>query len=127
MSDSPKFTVVDRRKFRAEEENASEPVSSVSVASPPAPTVEESPNPPRLTLVEPVQREPEAVQQPEHVRAGVAVADLPEEEDVLDEAGPATTVEEASFQKEAYEKAAERLEDVVRAESGRTSFGKDRL
>ena len=112
MSDSPKFTVVDRRKFRAEDENASEPVGGT-----PAPSVEEAANPPRLTLVEPVQREPEAVQQPEPIHAPVAVADLPDEEDVLDEAGPAPTAEEASFQKIAYEKAAERLEDLVRAQN----------
>ena len=120
MSDTPKFTVVDRRKFREEDETNSE-------AGSPAPATEEAAAPaaPRLTLVEPPHKDPEAVRQPEPVHAPVAVADIPdayEEEDLAGEAGatdlpPAPTDEEARFQKMAYEKAAERLEDLVRAQN----------
>jgi len=111
MSDSPKFTVVDRRKFRAEDDNGSE-----TAASTPAP-VEEPAAAPRLTLVEPVQKQAEPIQEPEPGLSPVAVADLPDEEDRLEEAGPVPTAEEVSFQKAAYEKAAERLEDLVRAQN----------
>lgn len=114
MSDSPKFTVVDRRKFRAEEETSSEPSPSEPRQSEPAAAAETSaPAAPRLTLVEPSTHA-----EPEPIHAPVAVADLPEEE-VFDEAElpPAPSAEEASFQKAAYEKAAERLEDLVRAQN----------
>ena len=112
MSDSPKFTVVDRRKFRAEEETSSESTPSESTVSAPA-AGESAPSAPRLTLVEPVSKV-----EPEPVHAPVAVAELPEE-DGLEEADlpPAPTAEEASFQKIAFEKAAERLEDLVRAQN----------
>ena len=107
MSDSPKFTVVDRRKFRAEEETTSEPTPS-------APSSEESaPAAPRLTLVDPVFQA-----QPEPIHAPVAVAELPEEEAFEEtDLPPAPSAEEALFQKAAYEKAAERLEDLVRAQN----------
>jgi hypothetical protein len=118
MSDTPKFTVVDRRKFREDDE------TSVEAASP-APAIEEAavPAAPRLTLVESPHKEPEAVRQPEPVHAPVAVADeldgelSVEEDSEATELPPAPTDEEARFQKMAYEKAAERLEDLVRAQN----------
>ncbi len=108
MSDTPKFTVVDRRKFRAEEDSN----NTQAVAAP------EPAAAPRLTLVEPAQREPEpqAAIEAEETSAPAAVAELPEEEE-SEEAGPAPTAEEVAFQKTAYEKAAERLEDLVKAQN----------
>jgi len=130
MSDTPKFTVVDRRKLR--ENDDFEPVAEKASPAPVTPLAEEpvaKPVPvpsaaPRLTLVE----------------APVAVVDEPEVEDPdealdeelgrfteaqagefgdEDEAGlpPVPTVEEARFQLATYEKAAERLDDLVLAQN----------
>jgi hypothetical protein len=107
MSDTPKFTVVDRRKFRAEEEFSPEtkPSAPPSEAAAPAAT-------PRLTLVEPAAARQEAA---------VAVAEEPEPDvpGQFDEAQlpPAPTSEEIHFQEAAYDKAAERLDDLVRAQN----------
>jgi len=102
MSDTPKFTVVDRRKFRADEEFSTEtkPTAPAAEAAEPAAA-------PRLTLVEPVAARQEAA---------VAVAEEPEP---FDEAQlpPAPTSEESHFQKAAYDTAAERLDDLVRAQN----------
>ena len=114
MTDTPKFTVVDRRKFRGEEESTS---SSEPTPSAPTPEAAEAPAKPapRLTLVEPVQ--PQA----SPAAAPVAVAEEPEieVEDGIDDPQlpPAPTAEEAQFQKAAYDKAAERLDDLVRAQN----------
>lgn len=106
MTDTPKFTVVDRRKFRGEEENLPE----ATPAAPESPVTAAKPAP-RLTLVEPVQP----------AQAPVAVADEPaiEAEDGIDDVQlpPAPSAEEAQFQKAAYDKAAERLDDLVRAQN----------
>jgi hypothetical protein len=112
MTDTPKFTVVDRRKFRGEEEST--PISETTPSAPKPETSEAAAKPaPRLTLVEPVQ--PQAI-------APVAVVD--EEPEIGAESGsgdpplpPAPTAEEAQFQKAAYDKAAERLDDLVRAQN----------
>ena len=111
MTDTPKFTVVDRRKFRGEEENI--PSSEITPSAPKPETSEAAAKPtPRLTLVEPVQS-PAA--------APVAVAEEPEieAEDGSDDPQlpPAPSAEEAQFQKAAYDKAAERLDDLVRAQN----------
>lgn len=107
MSDTPKFTVVDRRKFRADEESSpsteSKSTQVEETAAPPSPG-------PRL--VEPVQP---AAAKPEPAAQTVAVA----EEDFGDEPQlpPAPTEEESRFQKVAYDQSAERLEDLVRAQN----------
>jgi len=111
MTDTPKFTVVDRRKFRAEEENAPSSETAPSAPTPEASEAVAKPAP-RLTLVEPVQ--PQAI-------APVAVAEEPEieAEDGSEDPQlpPAPTAEEAHFQKAAYDKGAERLDDLVRAQN----------
>jgi len=109
MSDTPKFTVVDRRKFRGDEEAAS---TADSPESAPTPIAEKSaPSaPPRLTLVEPVQKE-------EPAEASVAVADEPEESLTDPELPPAPSTEETRFQKLAYDQAADRLDDLIRAQN----------
>jgi len=114
MSDTPKFTVVDRRKFHADDEATtnSEPVTAKPTPEPEA----AAPKPdsgPRLKLVEPVHQ---ASAKPEPSEPTVAVAD---ESDDFDESQlpPLPTAEESSFQKTAYEQAAERLNDLVRAQN----------
>lgn len=112
MSDTPKFTVVDRRKFRAEEDASSTQDSTPEVKSEP----ESSGAPksaPRLTLVEPVAPKLEPV-------TAVAVADEPETglEDLDDpQLPPAPSEEELRFQMLAYEQAAERIDNLVRAQN----------
>jgi hypothetical protein len=117
MTDTPKFTVVDRRKFRGEDDSAPstttpeavEPVSKT--AEPVAKTSEPAAKAaPRLTLVEPAQAQPVAVaeaEEPETDSDGYGDPQLP----------PAPTAEESRFQQAAYEKAAERLDDLVRAQN----------
>jgi hypothetical protein len=125
MTDTPKFTVVDRRKFRGEESES----SVATVPEPPAASSESVAEKPRLTLVETPARA--AVAEPEQAAEGelesglhpIAVAD--EEEAYADEDSeisgsnlpPAPSPEEFSFQKAAYDKAAERLEDLIRAQN----------
>jgi hypothetical protein len=120
MTDTPKFTVVDRRKFRAEDDDLSP--RPQSTATTPAPeSVETAAKPaPRLTLVEPPSSQtsqPQATAAP----APVAVAEEPEvgREEALDDAPlpPAPSAEESRFQKAAYDKSAERLDDLVRAQN----------
>jgi hypothetical protein len=106
--ETPRFTVVDRRKFRSEDETPAEPKAST-----PAPTPIESAEPveparPRLTLVEPPTP---------HQPTPIAIAEEPEETLQEPELPPAPSPEEAHFQKAAYEVAAQRLEDLVRAQN----------
>jgi hypothetical protein len=125
MTDTPKFTVVDRRKFRDAGENAESSLvddakTSPSEVSKPveAEAKTEAKAGPRLTLVEPPQPKTAAA-----VAEPLTLADEaePEEEfaDEFEEAKlpPAPSAEEASFQKTAYEKAAERIDDLVRAQN----------
>ena len=111
MSDTPKFTVVDRRKFHADDDSSP---STESKASTTAVETEEpvskSSSGPRLTLVEPAQ------QAAPKSEPAVAVA---EETDVLDEPQlpPAPSAEESRFQKVAYDQSAERLDDLIRAQN----------
>lgn len=140
MTDTPKFTVVDRRKFRdAEEDAPSTPSTPAAEAAKPEAQAEtrietradsradskaEAKAGPRLTLVEPSQP-----------KTATAVAEASESdsesalgiEDELTEAfdedfeqvqmPPAPTPEESRFQKAAYEKSAERIDDLVRAQN----------
>jgi Domain of unknown function (DUF1844) len=125
MSDTPKFTVVDRRKFRADEDSSPSTESkSTAAEESAAPPTSPSPGPPSPgpaspgpaspgpRLVEPIQ----SVAKPEPPAQTVAVA---EEEDFGDEAQlpPAPTEEESRFQKTAYDQAAERLDNLVRAQN----------
>jgi hypothetical protein len=107
MSDTPKFTVVDRRKFRGDEESSPSTESNTSTPSEaPVPS-----SPARLTLVEPVH-------QPVAETPAVAVIDPAEgEQDEDAHLPPAPTAEESLFQKAAYEQAASRLDDLVRAQN----------
>src|SRR5271168_4397524 len=117
MSDTPKFTVVDRRKLRTEEDSAPAPDSSI--AAPPQETAEPadkaqpSTGPamgPRL-----VETNPHAAAKPEPTAQSVAIA----EEDLADapELPPAPSAEESRFQKVAYDQSVERLDDLIRAQN----------
>jgi len=108
MTETPKFTVVDRRKFRAEEDSPESTPSEPSI--PAAVVVEGGPKPasPRLTLVEPAHAVAAALE-PEAEEMGTFDEDegLP----------PAPTAEESRFQQVQYEQAAERLDTLVRSQN----------
>lgn len=97
MSDTPKFTVIDRRKIKAEEESANTPAAA---PEPPA----EAPAPgagPRLVVNEPrsVGQEP------------------PEPETQMPAMPPPPSAQESSAQKSAYDASAQRLDDLIRAQN----------
>jgi hypothetical protein len=98
MSDTPKFTVIDRRKFKADEEEANrETAAGAETKTEPA----ETGGGPRLVVNE-SRQEPEPVE-----AAQDAEVELP----------PAPTAEESKEQKMAYDASAQRLEDIVRAQN----------
>ena len=99
MSDTPKFEVIDRRKFKAEEEQDSN-------AARPAPSTPPEPGGgPRLVVSEPKQES--APVESREVEAEEALPEMP----------PAPTAEESSEQKVAYDASAQRLEDLIRAQN----------
>lgn len=127
MTDTPKFTVVDRRKFRDGGADESSPtqaqaetpsnVTTMPIPETAKPAASEAAAPetkaeskPRLTLVEPPSRTGEAEGLEE------AHGSFGEEGDEMDLPG-APTVEEMREMKTAYEDAAERIDDLVRAQN----------
>jgi len=105
MSDTPKFEVIDRRKYKAEEEEretAQTPAPAKAPAAVPAP--------------EPVKEEPRVGPQlvTESGREDALAGDELEMEPELP---PAPTAEESREQKSAYDASAQRLEDLVRAQN----------
>jgi hypothetical protein len=100
MSDTPKFTVIDRRKMKAEEEQES-PRTAESAPAEATPPVA-SGGGPRLVVSEPKREEPPAEEAA--AREGM---ELP----------PAPTAEESREQKAAYDDAVQRLEDILRAQN----------
>ena len=95
MTDTPKFTVIDRRKMKAEEEQ--EHTQAAPAAEPR--TAEPSGAGPRLVVNEPKQEA------------------SPTEAEQAPEMPPAPTAEESLEQKTAYDASAQRLEDLVRAQN----------
>ncbi len=95
MTDTPKFTVIDRRKMKAEEEQ--EHTQAAPAAEPRA--AEPSGAGPRLVVNEPKQEA------------------SPTEAEQAPEMPPAPTAEESLEQKTAYDASAQRLEDLVRAQN----------
>lgn len=115
MSDTPKFEVIDRRKFKAEEEHesqkAAQEVSPVA-ESKPAP---ESPSAgPRLVV-----SEGRNVSEPVVLGEAGLDAGLDAELDGDEAAGfpPAPSAQESQQQKAAYDASAQRLEDLIRAQN----------
>ena len=103
MSDTPKFEVIDRRKFKADEERD----NSQAVAAEPESTPSEPQAGPRLVTTENAH---EASAQDTGVAAGL-------EEETGPELPPPPTAEESLQQKSAYEASAQRLEDLIRAQN----------
>jgi Domain of unknown function (DUF1844) len=100
MSETPKFEVIDRRKFKAEEEQESaQPSTPQPEAAKPAAAPNAGPH-----LVEP---RPESTPD----------AEPGQDEEIFVEMPPPPTAEETSEQKTAYDASARRLEDLVRAQN----------
>jgi hypothetical protein len=104
MSDTPKFEVIDRRKYKAEEEERdAAPGTSVTASVPepePEPKEESRPGPQLVT---------------DAPRPGPAVPG--EELETDSELAPAPTAEESRQQKSAYDASGQRLEDLIRAQN----------
>jgi hypothetical protein len=110
MSETPKFTVIDRRKMKAEEEqrNQQQPAAPAEpTTAPPEPG-----GGPRLVVNESKPESRSAAGQ----ESAVASIPNPEAESEF-ELPPAPTAEESREQKEAYDASAQRLEDLVRAQN----------
>ena len=128
MTDTPKFTVVDRRKFREGSEEAPETSSNVTtmpISDAPKAASETAPEPeqrPRLTLVESPAKSAEpsisnSLDEPSGAFQDASGAEDPSGGfDEMDLPG-APTIEELQHQKAAYELAAERIDDLVRAQN----------
>ena len=105
MSDTPKFTVIDRRKIKAEEEheNAQAAAKEPEAAPPPG-------GGPRLVVNEgrhAAESASTAAEAPEDAEKDETQPELP----------PAPTAEESREQKDAYDASAQRLEDLIRAQN----------
>ena len=106
MSETPKFTVIDRRKMKAEEESenpsaqtsAPEPTPEAAPAAEPAPS-----SGPRLVVNEAKAAESELAGE----SAEAPGIELP----------PAPSAQESHEQKEAYDASAQRLDDLIRAQN----------
>jgi len=118
MTDTPKFTVVDRRKFR---DSADEATEQAATSTPSNVATMPTPEAPRPSAPEPVEPEPKAAPrltlvEPPSRSAQEDDAGASEEIEELDLPG-APTAEESRHQKLAYEQAAERIDDLVRAQN----------
>ena len=102
MSDTPRFEVIDRRKFKAEEEHES---SAATVAAPVAEPVEAHAGP-RLV----VNETSAAMEEAELEDAATELEGSPE-------MPPAPTPDESREQKMAYDAASQRLEEIIRAQN----------
>jgi hypothetical protein len=110
MSDTPKFEVIDRRKYKADEEEHESSSQQQPPAAVPEPEVKAASEPEKSSagprLVTPAEPSPVAAPDDDEF-AGAPESALP----------PPPTAEESREQKTAYESAAERLEDIVRAQN----------
>jgi hypothetical protein len=118
MSETPKFTVIDRRKIKADEEQEGrqQSASQSETASAPA----EPGAGPRLVVNE-SRREtrPEAASAAAHETASGDASDAASaaEPGAGEGLPPAPTAQESHAQKVAYDASAQRLEDLVRAQN----------
>ena len=118
MSETPKFTVIDRRKIKADEEQESQQQAGPKAEAASAPV--EVGGGPRLVVSEskPESRpEPRLEARPEPEPAPAAVRGAAAEEETEPELPPAPTAQESREQKAAYDASAQRLEDLVRAQN----------
>jgi hypothetical protein len=111
MSETPKFTVIDRRKIKAEEEHESAQAAAHVLETAAAPS-----GGPRLVVNEgrhaagsgtAIESAPAAVEAPVGTSKHEEQTELP----------PAPTAEESLEQKNAYDASAQRLEDLIRAQN----------
>jgi len=110
MSDTPRFEVIDRRKFKAAEEEQ-ESHQHDHAAEPPAAAPEAPSAGPRLVV-----SEARTAQEPAAEAAPFAF-DEEAGPDSGPELPPLPTAEESREQKVAYEASAQRLEELVRAQN----------
>jgi hypothetical protein len=108
MSETPKFTVIDRRKFKAddEQENRQERDSATAPAAETSSKPEVPSAGPQLVVNDSkreAERTPAAAEAPE----GASEPELP----------PAPTAAESRQQKTAYDASAQRLEELIRAQN----------
>jgi hypothetical protein len=100
MSDTPKFTVVDRRKYKAEEEESAQKTATEPEGHSVAPA--EASSGPRLVVNESKAEAATAAPPDEGTGGGIP---------------PAPTTEESREQHAAYEASAQRVEDLLRAQN----------
>jgi hypothetical protein len=109
MSDTPKFEVIDRRKFKADEEEANRQAGDAGTEAKAMPVEPaETGGGPRLVVNESKQ-----APAPEAGEANGAATGLEAE----GELPPAPTAAESREQKSAYDASAQRIEDLVRAQN----------
>lgn len=101
MSDNPKFEVIDRRKYKAEDEEHESAQAEAPTLAPEKPASEPAQSAgPRLVT-------PDAPSPEHHTDDAEAEPPLP----------PPPTAEESREQKSAYDASSQRLEDLVRAQN----------
>jgi Domain of unknown function (DUF1844) len=113
MSDTPKFEVIDRRKFKAEEEHESQKAAHTTESEPrhETPRAEAPSSGPRLVVSE-------SKGSAEHAPAEAATAGPDEAvQERGSELPPAPTAEESRQQKLAYDASAQRLGELIRAQN----------
>ena len=112
MSETPKFTVIDRRKFKAEDEQESSqttaPEQEAAVETTARP-VQPAAGPQLVTSESRREAEPE----PSTAQAAEGGSEQEEEQELP----PAPTAAESREQKTAYDASAQRLEDLIRAQN----------
>ena len=106
MSETPKFTVIDRRKYKAEEEQENAQTTVQEPKSAPEPAERNSG--PNLVVNESKQEAKTAPEAP-----GKSALDEENPEGMP----PAPTAEESRVQQTAYEASAQRVEDLLRAQN----------
>ena len=113
MSDTPKFEVIDRRKYKAEEEERE--AAESKMASGPAPVPEPKPEPKK----EEARPGPQLVTEaPRSAAAGDELeTGMETGADAGPEMPPPPTAEESRQQKTAYDASSQRLEDLIRAQN----------
>ncbi len=114
MSETTKFEVIDRRKYKAQEEQESAPQPEQKTPPPPAREPAEKPAEPAKgpRLVSNESRRESAPPEAPPAAAGIETAPGNEVE-----LPPAPSAEESHEQKVAYDASAQRLEDLIRAQN----------
>ena len=110
--DTPKFTVINRRKWMEGDADASEPVAAQEAASTTEPMKAEDVAPPAKSAETP---RPKLVEMPDPKKESADESQAADDGPGAAPAGPSN--EESRFQKAQYEQSAERLETLVRAQN----------